>query len=199
MRAWVSRAMGHSCGPSLFPRRSKRVVITPTPRASQHYNAVAWIPLRWSRKYMADGNRRLPGGGANPNAAVFTPGGGYGYNQQGPPRGAPPPPGYGQPPGFAPPPVRGATWPSHEAQYGQQYGQYGGGQYNQPPPPHRSGLSISSTCPLGPRVYCGNGELNPVRSGFFKAPYARTRRRSSNALRVNCARVLARISIPFDT
>jgi hypothetical protein len=66
---------------------------------------------------------------------VFTPGGGYGYNQQGPPRGAPPPPGYGQPPGFAPPPVRGATWPSHEAQYGQQYGQYGGGQYNQPPPP----------------------------------------------------------------
>jgi hypothetical protein len=66
---------------------------------------------------------------------VFTPGGGYGYNQQGPPRGAPPPPGYGQPPGFAPPPVRGATWPSHEAQYGHQYGQYGGGQYNQPPPP----------------------------------------------------------------
>ena len=84
---------------------------------------------------MADGNRRLPGGGANPNAAVFTPGGGYGYNQQGPPRGAPPPPGYGQPPGFAPPPVRAVTWPSHEAQYCQQYGQYGGGQYNQPPPP----------------------------------------------------------------
>ena len=86
---------------------------------------------------MSDGNRRLPGGGANPNAAVFTPGGGFGYNQQGPPRGAPPPPGYGQPPGFAQPPVRAATWPPdiHAAQYGQQYGQYGGGQYNQPPPP----------------------------------------------------------------
>ena len=86
---------------------------------------------------MSDGNRRLPGGGANPNAAVFTPGGGFGYNQQGPPRGAPPPPGYGQPPGFAQPPVRAATWPPdiHAAPYGQQYGQYGGGQYNQPPPP----------------------------------------------------------------